>query len=239
MTRRVRQLRARADWTERHLSQLACGHAYFGGWGELYEKSDAEHAEVLEDMAACWLEHGEQILAEHRNPLTRPWGWWQFQSHEPRDATKPEWFHHRNFDGPECDDFAPEWYQLIQFGVLTDDFVREQTAADVRRHLENHSEHQGYRIFRRPLDWWLFHSPQPRNPAKCELSQLVEMRALLKREQKILDGDLEIARDWTARSGSRPATWQRHLQPAERKLIGLPPYESHPAAAAPAANGIE
>jgi hypothetical protein len=200
--------------------QLRCGHDFgHGGWGS--SPSDEDRAE----MAVVWAEYGEQLTAEYRErrSLTMPWGWWQFSAPEPRDATKPEWYVYRNRNHPGDIDYADEWYQLLRLGVLAEDFVREQTAGYVRIHVANQNEHQGYRVFRRPLAWWLWHSPAPRDPAKCELAQLVAMKVLLDREQKILDGDRNSMRDFTARHDSKPDTWLKFLRDEERRLIGLPP----------------
>ena len=72
--RRVRHARARTV-TRSMLEYLELGHNYFGdGFGP-----DPD----VDEMRAVWKEHRAALLAEAR-PGLRPWGWWEFESPEPR-----------------------------------------------------------------------------------------------------------------------------------------------------------
>jgi hypothetical protein len=84
---------------------LLAGVGYFGIWGpNLIEEAPAEiRANAREAMARDWARHGEELLAwwvgetgerfsarpwifpTRGGPGTRPWGWWTFDSPEPRE----------------------------------------------------------------------------------------------------------------------------------------------------------
>lgn len=83
----------RRDWGDDHFVQLAVGFDYFGAWGDPHrlpiDQRDYWPApEILEDMAACWAEHGEAIIAEFGERHGRPlWGEAVFDlGWNPRDA---------------------------------------------------------------------------------------------------------------------------------------------------------
>ena len=63
--------------------------------------------------------------------------------------------------------------------------------------------------FRRPWIWWHRESPQPRDPAKWELAQLIQLDALSEREREILDHPGVLRND------------VRHLFDEELLLLGI------------------
>ena len=90
---RKRMPTRRRAWTDEHLCQLAVGFDYFGAWGDSHrlpidERNEWPAPEILEDMAACWAEHREAIIAEFGERHGRPlWGELVFdQGVEPKEA---------------------------------------------------------------------------------------------------------------------------------------------------------
>lgn len=205
--RRTRRSRRARGWTDAHLLQLRCGHDFFReAWGD---KPFSE--ETLLDMRQAWARHGEEVELEHqeshKQPASRCWGWWQFESPVPL-----------RYD-------VPEWYQLHQLGICTD----EQARAAAEKQLFNATRNPYHVIaFRRLFAWWHYRSPEPRNAAKLELSQLVDLHRrygeiLAPIECALLAGDEAVC---NSRYRHGQYNWATHLDPAERLLLGL--TESQP-----------
>lgn len=60
-------------------------------WGKPFD-AYALHFASDEEMLRAWERHRERILADWRSyrPDGKPWGWWRFDSPEPRDERIPE-----------------------------------------------------------------------------------------------------------------------------------------------------
>jgi hypothetical protein len=116
-----------SGWTDQHIDQLVTGWDFFSeGFGNLSLWEDLS-PDVLEQLRACWDEHGDEAMARCQ-PCRRPWAWWRLAA-------------------PESRDFAiHEEEQLHRFGLLS------ETEIDKARSVRCHAE-----LFRRPWIWWHDH----------------------------------------------------------------------------------
>src|SRR5262245_4202926 len=75
MPRLHRKPKFRRGWTEGHLIQLLCGHDWFGGWGRLEDLPAVELVAAVDDMAACWHAHRDEVTPENfgLNHEGEPW----------------------------------------------------------------------------------------------------------------------------------------------------------------------
>ena len=87
---RKQKLKRRGKYHDGHRLQLRSGHDYFSD-----AFGNSREPEVMESMRLAWEQLGVEVMAEHdewaAGKICRPWGWWEFESPEPRDETIPEW----------------------------------------------------------------------------------------------------------------------------------------------------
>ncbi|MBN2292346.1 MAG: hypothetical protein JXM70_07975 [Pirellulales bacterium] len=147
------------DWGDSHREVLETGGAVIGMPIE-FTGPDAN-----ENLLRAWLALREKMEAEWSKLGKRPWGWWTFESNEPRD---------RNRDEAE---------QLESLGELTPEELAALKAAAVREDEALHNGNYQFMPFRRSWGFWRF--CHKRRPEISEAEQLCKMCILTPLEKKI------------------------------------------------------